>query len=98
MGILEILTLIADTVPAVTSLLDGLHIAQNSGLPGAVETVASALPSVTALMNMFTQIKNQTEADHPEVWAAVRTRYENASSKFDQLKAAADAANAANHP
>lgn len=90
MGIAQILALVAQLVPVARNVIDTLHGAQNTPNPTSdvLDIIASLTPVAAQLMSTIDTIKNQTEAQYPQVWAAVRDDYASASSKFDQLKAA----------
>lgn len=87
MEITAILGLIAQTIPTVTTLLDTLGVLKNKGTSEAIGIVSSLLPVAQKLMETFTAIKEQTEAQYPEVWAAVRDDYAASSAAFDKLNA-----------
>lgn len=88
MGIVAILSLIAQAVPTVTTLAQTLGAFKGSAAPEAVKMVETLLPVAASLMQTFTTIKTQTETQYPEVWASVRADYEAASAAFDQLNSA----------
>lgn len=89
MEIAAILGLVTQLVPVAKSLVDTLQgSAQKAPNPSALDIVASIAPVAAQLLATINTIKNQTEADYPEVWAAVSADYASASSEFDKLKAA----------
>lgn len=88
----SLLQLVTQLVPVARQVLDALRGAQAEPNPTdeVLDLIAKLSPVAAQLVSLLTDIRTQTEAQHPAVWAAVRADYQAASAQFDALMAAAN--------
>lgn len=91
MDISTIIGLVAKLVPVARQVIEALRGAQAEPNPSEeiLDLIAKLSPIAAELLKQITDIKTQTEAQYPAVWAAVRADYQSASKEFDALVAAA---------
>lgn len=55
------------------------------GITAILQLVAALVPVANSLISTLAAIKNQTEADHPEVWAKIRDDWKDTAAKWAAL-------------
>jgi len=92
MDIAAIIGLVAKLVPVARQVIEALRGAQAEPNPTdeVLDLIAKLSPIAADLLKQITDIRTQTEAQYPAVWAAVRADYKSASDQFDALMAAAN--------
>lgn len=87
MGIAAILGLITQLVPVATTLISTLGAAKAGSQTQAVlDLIAGLTPTVASLVTTIENIRSQTEAQYPEVWAGVRTDWMQTLATWNNLQ------------
>lgn len=55
------------------------------GIAAILGLVSSLVPVATDLIATLAKIKQATEDDHPEVWAAVKSQWDEAFAKWKEI-------------
>lgn len=72
-----------ETQQRIDAIVQVLSILSASFIPGNAAAIAALLQAGSKLNRLVQQIRDQTEADSPEVWDEVREHYLNAVEDFE---------------
>lgn len=87
MNIAQILVLVAQLVPTAKTIIDTLYGAAGSAEPAVLDLIGKLTPAASALIERIQGIRTQTEAQHPEIWAAVSADWDATAAKWAELQA-----------
>ncbi len=87
MEIAAILQLVTQLVPIATNIVTAIGGASAGAKASEVaDLIAELAPNVGSLVSTIEAIRDQTEADYPEVWQGIRTDWLETLAKWNGLQ------------